>query len=58
MADHVAGMVTPGREPEMVQEEEEPDAFWDALGGQTEYHQSKILEVGGGRCKVDCGVAV
>lgn len=46
MANHVAGMVTPGREPQKIQEEKEPDAFWEALGGKTEYHQSKILEVG------------
>lgn len=44
MANHVAGMVTPGREPQKIQEEREPDAFWEALGGKTEYHQSKVLE--------------
>ena len=46
MANHVASMVTPGREPVKIQEEKEPDTFWAALGGKTEYHQSKIFEVG------------
>ena len=44
MADSIMPAVTPGREPEKIREGEEPQAFWDALGGKTEYGSGKLLE--------------
>ena len=44
MADNIMPAVSPGREPEKIREGEEPQAFWDALGGKAEYGSGKWLE--------------
>ena len=45
MANHVASEVTPGRTPVKVQEGNEPEAFWEGLGGKGEYSSDKKYEV-------------
>lgn len=44
MADKIMPAVSPGREPVKIREGEELQAFWDALGGKTEYGSGKWLE--------------
>ena len=44
MANHVASEVTPGRTPVKVQEGNEPEAFWEGLGGKGEYSSDKKYE--------------
>jgi len=39
-AVRLCGVVSPGREMVKVKEGEEDDAFWEALGGKTEYNNS------------------
>ena len=36
--------VSPGRESEKLYEGQEPQEFWDSLGGQTAYASGKMLE--------------
>lgn len=42
LADSIAVAVTK-KEPEKIMEGKEPAAFWEALGGKTEYASSKWL---------------
>ena len=44
MADNIMPAVSPGREPQKIREGEEPQEFWDALGGMAEYGSGKWLE--------------
>eukprot|EP00499_Haloplacidia_sp_CaronLabIsolate_P008058 CAMPEP_0196782858 /NCGR_PEP_ID=MMETSP1104-20130614/12172_1 /TAXON_ID=33652 /ORGANISM="Cafeteria sp., Strain Caron Lab Isolate" /LENGTH=839 /DNA_ID=CAMNT_0042153103 /DNA_START=26 /DNA_END=2545 /DNA_ORIENTATION=+ len=44
VAMNVAEMLKESREVAVVNEGEEPDAFWDALGGKAEYPSSKELQ--------------
>ena len=37
-AIRLAAVVSPGRENTWLKEGEEEDAFWEALGGKTEYN--------------------
>ena len=37
-------VISPGREPVKVMEENEPQGFWDALGGKAEYGSGKWLQ--------------
>ena len=37
-------VVSPGRKPVKVMEGEEPQEFWDALGGKAEYGSGKWLQ--------------
>ena len=43
LADSIAGAVIK-KKPEKVTEGKEPAAFWEALGGKTEYASDKWLE--------------
>lgn len=43
MADSIANAVSPGRDVEKVREGSEPEEFWAALGGKTEYASNKWL---------------
>ena len=42
-AQKVAGALAPGAALEVLKEGSEPQAFWDALGGKTEYASAKAL---------------
>ena len=42
-AEKVAGALAPGAALEVLKEGSEPQAFWDALGGKTEYASAKAL---------------
>jgi hypothetical protein len=42
-AQKVAGELAPGAALEVLKEGSEPQAFWDALGGKTEYASAKAL---------------
>ena len=44
LADTIMAIVSPRREPVKVMEESEPQEFWDALGGKTEYGSGKWLQ--------------
>ena len=44
MADNIMPAVSPGREPQKIREGEEPQEFWDALGGKGEYGSGRWLE--------------
>ena len=37
-------VISPGRDPVKVMEGNEPQEFWDALGGKTEYGSGKWLQ--------------
>ncbi|XP_076311001.1 gelsolin, cytoplasmic-like isoform X1 [Tachypleus tridentatus] len=43
MARNVAELVSPGREIVEIGEEEEPDEFWNSIGGKNEYQKSRGL---------------
>ncbi|XP_022257425.1 gelsolin, cytoplasmic-like, partial [Limulus polyphemus] len=43
MARNVAELVSPGRELVEIAEEEEPDEFWNSIGGKDEYQKSRGL---------------
>ncbi|XP_031553548.1 gelsolin, cytoplasmic-like [Actinia tenebrosa] len=40
----VIDFLTPGREPEVIREGQEPDSFWDDIGGREPYSTGKRLE--------------
>lgn len=42
-AQKLAGVLVPGAALEVLKEGEEPQAFWDALGGKTEYASARAL---------------
>jgi len=46
VAKNVADLIAAGRSVSSVEEGSESDAFWDALGGKTEYQSSKELQSG------------
>ena len=44
VGDNVARILTPIREPTVLQEESEPQDFWKSIGGYKTYSKQKHLE--------------
>lgn len=44
VGDNVAKILTPNREPTVLQEESEPQDFWQSIGGYKSYSKQKHLE--------------
>ena len=44
MGGRVAGLVSPGRDVENIDEGSEPDDFWAGIGGQGDYQKARTTD--------------